>query len=97
VPHPTGHEGKQGEPEQQVHVGPQDAAGDALGHREHVVVVVPVDAEVGEAQNVGQKNRLLRPQSRQTGAVRRAQLEHADRDDDGQHAVAERFEPVLAN
>src|SRR3954447_26639631 len=51
-PEPLGGERDQREPEQQVQVGPQDPARHPGRDLEHVVVVVPVDAQVDEAQHV---------------------------------------------
>src|SRR5690348_13677140 len=57
-------------------------------------MVVPVDAEVDEAQHVAQKDREHRTQRGERRVVRHVQLEHHDRDEDGDHAIAERFEPI---
>ena len=95
--HPAGREREQRQPEQQVQVGPQHAAGHVGGRVQQVVVVVPVDADVDEAQHVAQEHR---PQLRDRGqvvAVGHVQLQHHDRDDDGQHAIAERLESTLAH
>jgi hypothetical protein len=57
LPHPAGGEREQREPKEQVEVGPEDPAVDAAGRLEHVVVVVPVDPQVDEAQHVGEEDR----------------------------------------
>ena len=88
--------GKERQPEQQVQVRPQDAAGDVFGGVEQVMMVVPVDAEINEAQHVAQEHRQQRFQARRgRRRVRHFHLQHHDGDDDGEHAVAERFQPVL--
>jgi hypothetical protein len=59
------------------------------------MVVVPVDPEVDEAQDVDQEDRGERFERRQICFVRRLELEHHDRDENRDDAVAERLEPVL--
>ena len=93
--HPGGGERHQRDPEQQVQVGPQDRPGDRLHRVQHMVMVVPVDADVDEAQHIAQEDRQQRPQVGEGGPVRDLQLEHHDGDDDGDDAVAEGFQPSL--
>ena len=66
-----------------------------VGGVQHVMVVVPVDAEVDEAQHVAEEHGHERPSAARSVAVRHLQLQHHDGDDDGDHAVAERLEPIL--
>ena len=63
----------------------------------HVVVIVPVDAQVDEAQNVAQEDGNQRRESLGTRAVRHFQLQHHDGDEDGDHAITERFESILSH
>src|SRR5665213_167638 len=80
-----------------MQVRPQHAAGHAIDEVEEVMVVVPLDAEVDEAEDVRAERR---PEHAQRGPVRAAghtQLEHHDRDEDGDDAVTERFEPCLVH
>src|SRR5664279_4018716 len=53
----------------------------------HVVMVVPVDADVDEAEHVAQEDGQQRRDVREPGAVRHLQLEDHDRDDDGVLAI----------
>jgi len=55
--HPGGGERNQGQPEEQVEVGPEDRARHLAGGVQHVMVVVPVYSDVHVAQHVHQKNR----------------------------------------
>ena len=95
--HPSGDERDQREPEEQVQVGPEDLPVHAGSGLEQVVVVVPIDAEEDVAQHVGEKEGQDRPQRRQVAAVRRLKVEHHDGDEDGDHAVAERFEAAFGH
>src|SRR5450631_1639599 len=92
--HPGCGDGEEREPEQQVEVAPQDGPVDALDNLEHVMVVAPVDADVDEAEQVGQELRGGAAKRLEGGLVRDLQLQNHDGDDDGEDAVAKRFEPT---
>ncbi len=62
-----------------------------------MMVIIPVDADENIAQHVAEKSRNHWTQARQRGFVRDAQIEHHDRDEDGDHAIAESFEPSFAH
>ena len=95
--HPSRHERRQRQPEEQMQVRPQDRAVDPVDHVQHVVMVVPVDADEDEAHQVGQKHGHQRLQRVPPGSVRHFQLEDHDRDDDRDHAVAECFKARFAH
>ena len=71
--------------------------GHTLDRRQQVVVVVPVDAEVDEAQEVGEQHGQLVAATTPTTCRAALQLEHHDGDEDGDDAVAERFQPSGAH
>src|SRR5450631_1564114 len=75
-----------------MQIGPQRPAVDVLNGMQHVMMIVPVDAHVDEADHVAQEYRDERHERRQVGAMRRLQLQHHDGDDDRDHAIAECFE-----
>ena len=64
---------------------------------QHMVMVVPVDADVDEAQYIAQEHRDQWRKSLDALAMRRLQLQHHDGDDDGDHAGAECFDPILTH
>src|SRR5215467_8173922 len=64
---------------------------------EHVMVVVPVDRDKHEAQDVAEKDRQERRERAGLPAMRHLHLEDHDRDDDGDDAVGEGFEPSLTH
>src|SRR4051812_46891987 len=64
---------------------------------QHVMVIVPVDADVDEAQHVAHEDGDQRCQGGYAVPVRNLQLEHHDGDDDGYHAIAERLQPSLSH
>jgi hypothetical protein len=57
---------------------------------QHLILVVPVDANIREAQHVAYKDRPQRQQVASAVTVRHLQFQHYDGDDDdGENAVAE--------
>src|SRR5262245_1825777 len=59
---------------------------------EHVMMVVPVDADDHEAEDVAEEHRPEWLDCRQAVAVRHLHLEHHDGDDDRNDAIAEGFQ-----
>ena len=90
---PGGGEREKREPEEEMEVRPEDAAADAFGGLEEVVMVVPVDADVDETEDVAEEDGQERFQGGEVGGVRDFQFQHHDGDDDREDAVAEGFEP----
>src|SRR5439155_3855799 len=64
---------------------------------QHVMVVVPVDADIYEAQDVAEEHRQQRQRLVHAVAVWYLDLQHHDRDDDRDHGVAECLQPSLAH
>ena len=95
--HPSRGERKQRQPEQQVQIRPQYRPVDGRGQLEHVVVVVPVDADVDEAQDVGEEHRHQRQQRCEFRSMGHLHLQDDDRDDDGDHAITEGLDSVLVH
>src|SRR5579884_1694413 len=64
---------------------------------EKMMVIVPIDRHIGEAQHIGRKARRHAAQRRPVGAMRYLQFKHHDGDDDRDDAVAERGETIFAH
>src|SRR6202021_548505 len=95
--HPTGRKRNQRQPEKKVQVRPQGCAIHSLSGVEQMMVVVPVDADENETQCVTKERRYDRAQGRERCIARGVQVEHHDRDDDGDNAVAKSFQPPFAH
>ena len=54
--HPSGSKWNQRQPEQQVQVGPQSCTVHALSCVQQVMMIVPINSDVNEAQDVAQEN-----------------------------------------
>src|SRR5215510_14632349 len=78
-------------------IRPQNAPGHPLTGIEHMVMIVPVDTDVYEAEDIAQKHGGDRRERSETVAVRNFHLKYHDGDDDRDDAVAERLEPVFAH
>src|SRR5271169_4005966 len=60
-------------------------------------MIVPVNPDIDEAQDVAEENRDHRLQGREICSLRRLQLQHHDRNDDGKHPITERFHAALSH
>src|SRR5512146_1617852 len=80
-----------------MQVGPKYRPRYLVARMQHMVVVVPIDANVNEAQHVAQEYRDQWHESIDALAAGHLQLQHHAGDDDGDHAIAERFEPAFAH
>src|SRR5262249_18322268 len=78
-------------------IRPQNAPGHSRTGIKHMVMIVPVDTDVYEAEDIAQKHRSDRRERSETVAVRNFHLKHHDGDDDRYDAVTERLESVLAH
>src|SRR5262245_38346244 len=58
---------------------------------------MPLDTEINEPHHVAEKMRTQTGERRPVGAMRHLQLQHHDGDDDGDDAVAECRQTVLAH
>src|SRR5262245_58834447 len=80
-----------------MQVRPQHAAGDVPSRVEHMMMIVPINAEVDEAEHVAQERRHDFDQRVKLCTVWRPELEHHDRDQNGDHGVADRLETLFAH
>ena len=72
-----------------MQIRPENASGNTVGEKEHVVVVAPVNPYQNETQDVGEEDRQQTRQGVDVRAVGYPQLEDHDRDYDRDHAIAE--------
>jgi hypothetical protein len=68
-----------------------------LSGLQQMMMVVPVDAQVDEAQNITEKYRNQWLQSRKPSSMRGLHFQHHDRDDDGKYTVTESLHASLAH
>ena len=74
-----------------MQVSPQDRAVDLVHGLQQVMMIVPVDAHEHKAQRVTQKHWNYRDQRGRFRTFRHFQLQHHDRNDDGNHAITKRL------
>ena len=82
------------DPKELIDVGPKNDGIDPGHEMNQMMMIDPVDCDDGEAQDVGKKCRPHFCQRSGRRIVRRLQLQNHDGDENGDHAIAEGFEPV---
>ena len=68
---------------------------DSLSDLEHVVMIVPVDAEIEKAQKISRNSVGEGPERRHIRTAGRLDVEDHDRDQDRDDDIAERFETLF--
>ena len=56
---------------------------------EHMVMVIPKNANVREAERIGKEHRQAGPERGKIGALGHFHVQHHDGDDDGNHSIRE--------
>ena len=96
--HEVGREGQHGDEQQQAQVGEEGEPVDLPHAREHAVVVDPNDPDDEKAHQIGEVGRPLIGElsaqlpGRRHVSPRHGEVEHEQRDRNGEDAVAEGFE-----
>jgi len=80
-----------------MQVRPENEPVDPRHRMQKVMVVVPINAHIDEAQDVGQKARRNGRERRQVAAVRHMKLQHHDGDDDSDNTIAECGEAIFSH
>src|SRR5262249_32455802 len=80
-----------------MQVCPENASRDPGAGVEHVVMIVPVDPDINEAEHVAHEHWNEWCERSEVIYMRNLQLKHHDRNDDGDYTVAEGLESVLAH
>src|SRR5215469_17023749 len=93
--HPCSGKRHKRQPKKKVEICPEDAPRYSFRRMEQVMMIVPINSHVDEAQDVTQKDGSYRAQRLQVQAVRHLHLQHHDGDDHSEHAVAEGFHPAF--
>src|SRR5262245_45543308 len=95
--HPARRERDERQPEQEMQIRPEDRPRDGMRRMQHMVVVIPIDAKIDEAQHVAQEDGDHGHQRLNALALGHLHLQHHDGDEDGDHAITERFQPILSH
>ena len=59
-------------------------------------MVIPKNSYIRKAEGIGEEYRQVGPERGKIGALWNFHVQHHDGDDDGDHSIRERFEPLFA-
>lgn len=80
-----------------MQVGPQHGNVHRFDRVKHVMMVVPVNGDVNEAEYVTQEHREKRSEIMPLSSVRNFELENHDGEDDGKNTVAKSFQTIFTH
>src|SRR4051794_29637735 len=83
------------QPKKKMGVRPKDPAIDLEVNIQQVMMIVPVDRNIQEAEHIAEERGCDGSKRAELRAVGRLEFKHHDRDDDSDDAVAESFEPAF--
>src|SRR5215467_5009292 len=86
--------GNQRDPEKQVYVRPKNERIHAVHKMDEMMMVDPVNRDNDEAKNIREENRPHSRQGSRCWIMRRLQLQHHNRDENGDDTIAECFNPI---
>ena len=89
--------GQERDPKEQINVCPKNDRIDPGHEVNEMMMIDPVDRNDDEAQDIGKKSWPHPCQGSWSRIVRRLQLQNHDGNENGHHAVAERFDPVRSH
>src|ERR1700752_264765 len=95
--HPVCDEWNEREPKKQMEVGPQDAPVHFPDGMEHMMVIVPVDADKKETEQILTERRHDACEGGPVRTTRDRQFEHHDGDNDGDDAITECLHAALCH
>jgi hypothetical protein len=78
-----------------MEIGPKDRSAYLLYGMKQMMMIVPVNADVDKAEHIAHEYRKQGVQRGRIISVRHFHFQHHDGDDDGDHAIAEGFQPIL--
>src|SRR5688500_9967664 len=80
-----------------MEISPQDRAAYLLYRMKQMMVVVPVDADIDKAEHIAYKYRKQGMQCVGIIPMRHFHFQYHNSDDDGNHSIAESFQPIFSH
>lgn len=95
--HPARNEGQQRKPENQVKICPENGTVHMTYGVKQVMMIVPVDADIGETENIAEKHGQQIDQCAKRGVMGYFHFQHHDGEDNGDDGVAEGLDSVFCH